>query len=1326
MDESKDLLVFYVNGVKTIEHDPDPTCSLLQYLRTKLQLTGAKLVCGEGGCGACTVMISKYDDENRTILHYSVNACLTPVCSVHGLAVTTTEGIGSLRTRLHPVQEQIAKHHGSQCGFCTPGMVMSMYTLLRNNPQPSMTQIEKYLEGNLCRCTGYRPILDGCKLFSKEACALGENCCRNKNGDDDNKNDNKEEKTEAYIPPYDPTQEPIFPPELKVNYAKYHKTSLLFDNNGVKWYRPTTLTELLDLKQKYPGAKIIIGNTEIGIETRFKNIKYDVLIHAANIPELTIITSTEDGIKFGASVTLSKVEEVLQQAIENSAEEKCRVFKAVVEMLKWFASNQIRNTAAIGGNIMTASPISDLNPVFQASTAVLEVISPDKVKRRVAMDAGFFTGYRKTVIKNNEILVSITIPFTHKNAYFETYKQALRKEDDIAIVNAGMRVVFEDESDVIEELYLSYGGMAPTTIMAKNTMSNLVGRKWGDNLVPEACQYLEEDLPLNPGAPGGIVEYRKTLTTSFFFKFYLTVTQQLYSKGILQGKPTPRSYLSAIETHECGPSKGTQVYELVDAAQKDDNPIGRPVIHNSAYQQTTGEAVYIDDMLPIKGELFVAPVYSSRSHATLLDIDPTAALQIPGVKGYIDYRDIPGVNRIVICAEEFFAVDEVTCEGCLIGGVVATSSQTAREASKMVEIKYQDLPAIITVEDAITNDSYFREPLVNECGDVDKGFQLCEKVLEGEVYMGAQEHFYLETQSAIAVPNERDEMDLYSSAQCPAWVQESVAQVLGVPCNKVTCQTKRLGGGFGGKNTQNIPIAVLAAVAAKKYNLPMRCCLERDDDMVMTGTRHPVMAKYTVGYSMDGRIVSLDVNVYGNCGNSIDGSEPTLGNLLRRIDNVYKIPNFRAACHFCKTNIRSNTSIRTCGTVQAIFIIENILQHIIDKHGMDPIKVREMNFYQEGDRTHVNQIIQDCNIEACWQECINQCDYYNRKKQVEIYNRENRWRKRGISIIPLKHGVSIGVIALNQAGALVNVYTDGSVLLAHGGVEMGQGLYIKMIQVASATLGIPADRIHTNEMSTSTVPNASVTAGSTGSDLNGMAVKFACEKICKRLEKYKNEKGSSWNDWVKRAYEDRVSLSATGFYKAPDLGPDPSTNSENSFYYYSYGVGCSEVEIDCLTGDHTVLRTDIVFDVGTSLNPAIDIGQIEGAFVMGHGLHMLEHLKVTPSGTLLTKGPGNYKIPSVGNIPKVFNVSMLKGKPNKRAVYSSKAIGEAPMILSLSIFLAAKSAIMAARHETGIDGYFQFDCPATPDIIRMLCQDEFTKQFPPAEEDNFTPWFVKL
>ncbi|ESO98488.1 hypothetical protein LOTGIDRAFT_142910 [Lottia gigantea] len=1309
MKENIKGLVFYVNGEKVVEPDPDPSCSLLRYLRNKLHLTGTKLVCGEGGCGACTVMISKYNPTDQKIHHYSVNACLMPVCSAHGLAVTTTEGIGSLKTRLHPVQEQIAKSHGSQCGFCTPGMVMSMCALLRNNPQPTMKEIEKNLEGNLCRCTGYRPILEGYRAFSKDECGMGKDCCKNQKQPVENGVISCIFQDSNYTPIYDPSQEPIFPPELKVKYQlskiKINPT-LTFDRDGIKWYRPVTLSQILDLKHQYPQAKIIVGNTEIGIETAFKNMKYPVFINASDIPELTEIQNTETGIKVGASVTLSKIEDTLQDAIDTEPEEKTKGFVAVLAILKWFAGKQIRNVAAIGGNIMTASPISDLNPVFQACGAVLYVQSKDQKVRMVPMNINFFTGYRKTVVEDNEILVSLVIPFSNQNEYIQSYKQAIRKDDDIAIVNSGMRVVFKDQSDIIEDLYLSYGGMAPTTVMAKQTMEQLKGRKWNEEVVKIACEYLEKDLPLSHDAPGGTVEYRQTLTTSFFFKFYLSVTQQLAQRGIGDLKAIPESDLSAIRNPDYGVCQGIQIFD------DSETELGKPLPHSSALQHASGEAVYIDDMPALAGELSLVLVYSKKPHAKILNVDVAEALTVPGVKGYIDHRDIKGTNTYAIAGqdEHLFAIDEVTTEGDVIGGIVAESHSIARKARNMVKVEYEDLPAIISIEDAIKANSYFAKPHTRTCGDVDKAFPSCENTLEDEVYVGAQEHFYLETQSSIVVPKENREMDVYCSAQSPSSTLTDVCAVTGLPRNKVRVIVKRLGGAFGGKETQSSKNAGYAATGAIKYNRPVRIVLDRDDDMVMTGTRHPYLFKFKVGFSNDGKIQCMDVSCYSNCGNTGDLSIAVSESGVSRLTNAYKIPNIQITVHTCKTNIRSNTAFRGFGFPQSLMAMESAIERVCHHLVMDPLKIRQLNFYREGDRTNLNQIIYDCHIQDCWDGCLKQSDYQTRLGQIEQFNRENRWRKRGISMVPLLFGIAFDIKFMNQAGALVNVYTDGTVLLAHGGTEMGQGINVKMIQVASETLGVPCSRIHIIETGTNTVPNTMPTAASTGSDLNGMAVKNACEKINKRLEPFKSERGTTWNDWVMKAFLERVSLSATGFHKVEGLGYNKETDDDVLYKYFSFGAGCSEVEIDCLTGDHTVLRTDIVMDLGKSLNPAVDIGQIEGGFVQGYGLYMLEQYKVSQSGNLLTKGPGTYKIPSVGNIPKVFNVSLLKDKPNPKAVYSSKAIGEPPLVLSISVFFATKAAIMAARKDHGLEGYFRLDSPATPDVIRMACQDQFTKQ----------------
>ncbi|XP_071078978.1 xanthine dehydrogenase/oxidase-like [Haliotis cracherodii] len=1327
-EERPHELVFFVNGRKVTEQNADPEETLLHYLRKKLHLTGSKYGCGEGGCGACTIMLSRYNAAADSIHHYAVNACLTPVCSVHGLAVTTVEGVGSTTRGLHPIQERLVKNHGTQCGFCTPGMVMSMYTLLRNTPKPPLGDIERVFDGNLCRCTGYRPILDGMKTFSKEYCQRGDNCCRNQlNTEETSNQDVYENDTSpsSDFTPYDSTQEPIFPPELQTQHDRYHGQYVVFRSAAVTWFRPVNLSTLLDLKAAHPQARLIVGNTEVGVEMKCKHMHYPQFIAVGHVPELTDIEHRESGLKIGASVTLSHLTHTLTQEIQALPEWKTRVYAAIVEMLQWFGGHQIRNAAAVGGNITTASPISDLNPLFLAAGVVLEVASRDGGWRKITMDSRFFKGYRKTEIKPDEVLVSLTIPHTKKEEFFAGFKQANRKDDDISIVNSGMRVLLDADSDVIKEISLAFGGMAPITVMATKTMQQLVGKSWDENLVGAAIPYLSSDLPLPAGSPGGNVEYRSTLTVSFFFKFYLAVKTQLGKQST--GAPVPQSYLSAVSEFERLPRQSCQLYDNVASGQPSTDAVGRPLVHRAAYQQATGEAVYVDDMPPLADELVLALVTSTRAHAKIVSIDASDALTLPGVVDFICQKDVPGLNKLQLGQEEIFASSEVSCQGQVIGAVVGDCQINAQRGARAVKVVYEDLDAIITIEEAVAKNSFYSPSHTIKHGDLETGFSESDHVLEGEVRSGAQEHFYIETHGALAIPKEDGEMELFAATQNPSEVQSVISEVLGVPANRITVRTKRLGGGFGGKETRTVLVSAPVAVAAVKHRHPVRCVLDRDEDMRTTGTRHPFKGKYKIGFTADGRVMALELHLYSNCGNSIDVSEAVMDRALLHVDNSYYIPHIRATGHLCKTNIPSCTAYRGFGAPQAMFVAETWITDVADYLNLSPQVVREKNLFKEGDVTPFNLPLTKCNIRRCWEECIKQSQYDRRRKEVDLHNSENRWKKKGLAVTPVTFGIGFGVWELNQGGALVHVYKDGSVLVAHGGIEMGQGLHTKMIQVTSRALRIPTSKIHITETSTVTVPNTSPSAASTCSDLNGMAIVNACKELIDRLDPVmtENPKGS-WEDWIKAAYMKRISLSATGFYRTPDLWFDWWKSVGNPFGYYTFGVACSEVEVDCLTGDHQVLRTDIVMDVGSSLNPAIDIGQIEGAFVQGYGMLVLEQYKVSPKGQLITQGPGNYKIPSLGNIPEQFNVSLLRGSLNQRAVYSSKAIGEPPLFLASSVFFAIKDAIKSARGDAGRSISFRLDSPASAARIRMACQDEFTQHYPKAQDGSYTPWFVDL
>ncbi|KAF4519991.1 hypothetical protein B566_EDAN005491 [Ephemera danica] len=1268
----------HFNQVSSDEHNARQQCIIFKHSRLlrqrkQIDLCGTKLGCGEGGCGACTVMVSRLNRDIGKLQHMAVNACLAPVCSLHGLAVTTVEGIGSTRSTLHPVQERLALSHGSQCGFCTPGIVMSMYALLRSSPSPSLVQLEETFQGNLCRCTGYRPIVEAFRSFvedwetergttSSQTSCIGVNgangCCREgkengcckENSTSSEDYDGVREITDQLVnkmkfTPYDASQEAIFPSELQISDA-LDTQQLVFRGEMVTWHRPLDLTELLELKAKHPDARLVMGNTEVGLEMKFKQCVYPVLIQPSLVRELSEVRIVlGQGVTFGAAVTLSEVETQLRQQVEQQPRHVTRVFSAVLDMLHWFAGKQIRNVGTLGGNIMTSSPISDLNPIFLAANCELKAQSKLDGVRAVCMDHEFFTSYRRNALKPHEVLLSISIPYSSEHQYFAAFKQAKRREDDIAIVNAAFNVHLRPGSDV-ETLQLALDSLA-------------------------------SEMTLDPGAPGGVVRYRRSLTLGFFFKFFLMVQQE---RGVsLQARD-----VSATSPYHSALPAGSQYFEKVPDGQASHDLVGRPIPHLAGMKHTTGEAVYCDDMPCASDELFLALVTSTRAHARLLSVDASQALALSGVEAFFSAKDLdPDRNRYGL----FFQDEEVLAQGQIIGAVVAKSREIAQRAAKLVHIEYEDLkPLILSIEDAIREESFFKLPYehILTRGDATNRLEQSEVCLEGEVRMGGQEHFYLETNCTRAVPSREDEeMTIFCATQSPTSLQGNIAKILGVPHNRVRCHVRRLGGGFGGKESRFMLVAAPVALAAQRLRRPVRCMLDRDEDMMITGGRNPYLGRYKV-----------------------------MNRALYIVTNSYDINDLFLRGYVCRTNLPSNTAMRGFGSPQALFIGEMIVEDVAAELGMDPALVRARNLLKEGDVTCFGQKLVNCTLRRCWDECEANSDYATRKELVQQFNKEHRWKKRGISMTPLTFGCGFDHPFPNQAGALIHIYTDGSVLLTHGGVEMGQGLHTKIAQVASRALGVPEVDVHITETRTDTVPNTIDTAASVSSDLNGMAIIDACNKLLNRLKPYReaNPKGE-WKDWVKAAHYDRVSLSATGFYKLPLGGYDWMTSTGTGvFNYYSFGVACSEVEIDCLTGDHQILRTDIVMDLGESLNPAIDVGQVEGAFLQGVGLLTTEELLYSPEGVMLTRGPSTYKIPGFSDAPARFNVTLLRGSSNPRAVYSSKAVGEPPLLLATSVFCAIKGAIAAAREDAGLSGRFRLDSPATSACIRLACADQFMEK----------------
>ncbi|KAI8823035.1 xanthine dehydrogenase/oxidase [Fimicolochytrium jonesii] len=1293
------------------------------------------------------------------VQHRSVNACLALACSIEGKHVITIEGIGS-SANPHPTQEAIAYSHGSQCGFCTPGIVMSLYTLTRNNAKPTGHDVEEAFDGNLCRCTGYRPILEGAQEFAVpdvNGCANGKsngcggheaNGCANghthANGHNHSGSDSEcpvgcstvectakkangtcsvqngsvdiEDLQKAKHRVIDQTKDLPFPEPLK-----QQTDSFMFAHEDGAWYHPTTLAELRQIKHTYPNAKIVTGNTEIGIEVRMKGFDFPVMVHVSDIAEMAGYEEVKgEGVWMGVGTSLTTFQDRLKHFIATYEPHQTENFQALLDNLKYFAGPQIRNVASIGGNIVTASAISDLNPVFVAIDAQLRVSSLKGGERTIAMK-DFFIGYRRTLLQPAEIAESIFLPFTKKGEYTLAFKQSKRKHDDIAIVNACFRIMV-DSQNVVTHATLAFGGLSPFTRIAQDASAAVVGRKWGPDVLDGVGEkVITKDFVMGSATPGGMVAYRRQLALSFLKKFTLYISHKLDTNSIQSTE------LSALSEIERGLAHGSQTYDREPEKPTTgtsptalEGAVGSSIPHLAALKQVTGEAAYLDDIPRLANECYAGLVLSTEANAAIESVDTTEALAMDGVLGYITATDIPGYdpadphNRNIVGPilhdEELYATKRVHFHGQMIGLVVATSELVARKAAAKVKVTYTDRqPLVITIEDAIEKGTFFDISREIRTGHFDARRREAEVPLdeavhhvEGVARMSAQEHFYLETHASLVNPKKEDnEIEIFASTQNPTETQVYVSKVLGIPANRINCRVKRLGGGFGGKETRSVNLTCALAVAAHKLKVPVRCMYTREEDMAISGQRHPFRGDYKVGFTAEGKLVSLEVMITSNGGFSADLSSSVLERAMTHVDNCYRIPNAIIRGRIAKTNIASNTAFRGFGGPQGMMLCEQFMCHVAEYLGKPVEEIRQINLYKTGEITPFRQPLTDVYIERVWDELHQSAQFEKRRREVDEFNKLHTHRKRGLALMPTKFGLAFTARFLNQAGALVHIYTDGSVLITHGGTEMGQGLHTKMVQIAAHALGVPVSKIHLSETQTSTVPNTSATAASVSSDLNGMAVLNACNTILARLAPYQSHTPPlTWEQMINKAYFDRVSLSATGFYATPDLSYDWATNEGRMYNYFTYGAACAEVEVDTLTGEWGCRWADVCMDIGKSLNPAI-----EGAFIQGLGWCTLEEPLLNPNtGMLLTRGPGAYKIPSFRDIPVSLNVRFLSNVSNSRAVHSSKAVGEPPLFLGSVVFFAIRDAIKAKRREVGEDdGWFRMDSPATGERILAAC-----------------------
>ncbi len=753
--------------------------------------------------------------------------------------------------------------------------------------------------------------------------------------------------------------------------------------------------------------------------------------------------------------------------------------------------------------------------------------------------------------------------------------------------------------------------------------------------------------------------------------------------------------------------------------------------HESARAQVSGAVNYIDDLPEVRGTLHAAPIMSTLAHGKLLGVDVSAALAMPGVVDVILASDIPGDKMLAAFAgdEPVFAMDTVQFIGQVVGVVVAKTVMQARKAARKIKLNIEPLPAILTVQQSLDAKSYVLPPVYVRRGDAQAALQTSQHTLNGTLEVGGQEHFYLEGQIAYVLPQEQNQWLIHSSTQHPGEVQHWVAHALGIDNHAVRVECRRMGGGFGGKETQAGHLAVWAAVAATKTGQAIKLRLDRDDDFMVTGKRHPFAYEYTAGFDDTGRLTALKVMMAANCGFSADLSGPVADRAIFHTDNAYYLQDVDIASFRCKTNTQSHTAYRGFGGPQGVILIETIMGDMARQLQMDPLDVRLRNLYSDEaipgtsdkrDTTHYQMKVEDNILQPLLSKLELTAQYRRRVAAISAWNTQSPVLKRGIAITPVKFGISFTATLFNQAGALVHVYTDGSVQVNHGGTEMGQGLHTKVSQIVADELGIPFAKVMATASDTSKIPNASATAASAGTDLNGRAAQFAARHVRDNLAAFvcgldgvgagavtfangqitTPKTVRSFEQVVGMAYANRIQLWSDGFYRTPKIHYDKTTLTGRPFYYFAYGAACTEVAIDTLTGESKVLKVDILHDVGHSINPAIDIGQIEGGFIQGMGWLTTEQLVWNDKGYLSTHAPSTYKIPTAGDVPAHFKVALWPEPNREDNVHGSKAVGEPPFMLGISVYEALRDAVAQAR---GDRATVQLTAPATAEnVLRAL------------------------
>lgn len=1423
------VFTMYLNGQKISLVNPDPEELLVTFIRDKMELKGTKLGCEEGGCGACTVTVTTNMSGVTKVM--SVNSCLRPLLLNDGCCVTTVEEIGSVSDGLSEEQQAIVCNNGTQCGFCTPGWVSNMYALNQSNlitgASSSNEDVEKYLDGNICRCTGYKPILKAFKTTTdaegKSECATaakaGIECCKDysKCGtsackgftggsgvmDVGNIEDLHGTGSDTGTPAGRVRRLGRFKKDQEL--LNSHSLQPLHFNNpvsGSHWYRPVTMGQLCRVLEQYSNSsgavQLVGGNTAIGV-TKYLNTsapyyspdKYTVHvdINAITAFHEIVFNSIAGKLTVGAGVSINQLISSLQQYQRpgpKTAEgvNHSSIFSVTANHLHRIAGTQVRNTATWAGNLMTflkyTSFPSDALLALTTAGVTLHCCDRNGTFSNVSIDEFIDSNYQSFVQERGMFIVSLTITEapTHpvvaggginsssnflppnQEVVAVTYKIAQRSTMSHAHVNAGFQFLVERRTSStasVAPLCISarivVGGVSQKLFLATTTAGFLEGKELTNATLQQAFGYLQRDLETLGGGINAtnaeIVSpsYLYSLMQGCLYRSFL----QCYRPGDL-----PVAIRSAILPWVKPESRGTELFVPSSATEfSNETPVGMPVHKIEAKIQTTGEAAYVSD-IPCSGQAcFGAFVYSTQCAVTLNFIDVVGASSLTGVVAVYTAADIPGENTIGGDSPLFVSLgSEVTCVGMPLALVVATSEAAANDAAGKVRVTYGSMgkAAITNLDEAVAASSFYKMPPVPglttiEKGDATQALSTAYGRSQGHISASGQNHMYMETQTAVATVTDGDCVSISSGTQDPTMMQGAVAGIIAYPQNKIEVKCPRVGGAFGGKITHGIPAAAAAALSATKLKRTVRIFNTRTADMMMSGGREGFSFDYDVGYTADGVVTALSYVIYVDVGNDKSDSVGAVYMAMNWADNAYYFPNYSAKATFAFTNTPSRTSMRAPGVVQSCFATEMVIERVAYELNLPVTLVQQRNFIRDGQTTIVGQPIVDCTLPTVWGTLMQRSNYDSRLANVEMFNSTNLWRKRGISAVPVKYGIGWG--GYNQGIRIGIRQADGTVTIAHSGCEIGQGINTKVVQVVANQLGVDISMVKCQSTSTNKIVNGATTGGSGTSEVVCKAALNACDELNARLAPYRGiqqqqpsqrattvyaagSRGHNSHarvsvtklgpdDWVKllQSLPSDVSLNASGWYS-----PTENPNGQE-FQYFVYGAAVSEIELNVLTGEVHTLSSEISYDCGVSLNPAVDIGQIEGAFVMGLGYFLQEKVEYSSTGGLKSIGTWEYKPPNAQDVPSVFNVTLLKNMYNTAGIMGSKATGEPPYVLANSIFFATKKAIDSARsdsHSSNLNSasrwggssvkgplpYLQLAAPLTIDQRQQACMADVT------------------